>query len=116
MQLTPPPNFQFSSDACLTYRTNFNVRASIFRSILPDSSATPTHMTPSVKKTTGKLAIYRWCSPSTPVFSTIKTDRHDITEILLKVALNTTTTLTLPTVWYSFLHFISIILILTEEL
>ena len=25
----------------------------------------------------------------TPVFSTIKTDRHDITDVLLKVALNT---------------------------
>jgi hypothetical protein len=28
-------------------------------------------------------------SPGTPVSSTNKTDRHDITEILLKVALNT---------------------------
>ena len=31
----------------------------------------------------------RWFSPDTPVPSTNKTDRHDITEILLKVALNT---------------------------
>ena len=31
----------------------------------------------------------RWFSPSTPVASTNKTDLHDITEILLKVALNT---------------------------
>ena len=31
----------------------------------------------------------RWFSPGTPVFSTNKTDRHDITAILLKVALNT---------------------------
>jgi hypothetical protein len=31
----------------------------------------------------------RWFSPSTPVSSTNKNDRHDITEILLKVALNT---------------------------
>jgi hypothetical protein len=30
-----------------------------------------------------------WFSPGTPVSSTNKTDRHDITEILLKVALNT---------------------------
>ena len=30
-----------------------------------------------------------WLSQSTPVSSTNKTDRHDITEILLKVALNT---------------------------
>ena len=30
-----------------------------------------------------------WFSPDTPVSSTNKTDRHDITEILLKVVLNT---------------------------
>jgi hypothetical protein len=35
------------------------------------------------------LATGRWFSPGTPVFSTNKTERHDITEILLKVALNT---------------------------
>jgi hypothetical protein len=29
-----------------------------------------------------------WFSLATPVLSTNKTDRHDITEILLKVALN----------------------------
>jgi hypothetical protein len=33
-----------------------------------------------------------WFSPGTPVSSTNKTDRHDKTEILLKVALNTTHT------------------------
>ena len=32
-----------------------------------------------------------WFSPGTPVFSTNKTDRHDISEILLKVGLNTKT-------------------------
>ena len=32
-----------------------------------------------------------WFSPGTPVSSTNKTDCHDITEILFKVALNTTT-------------------------
>ena len=31
----------------------------------------------------------RWFSPGTPLSSTNKTDRHDIIEILLKVALNT---------------------------
>ena len=31
-----------------------------------------------------------WFSPGTPVFSTNKTDRHNITEILLEVALSTT--------------------------
>jgi hypothetical protein len=33
----------------------------------------------------------RWFSSGTPVSSTNKTDNHDITEILLKVALNTIT-------------------------
>ena len=37
------------------------------------------------------LAAGLWFSPGTPVFSTNKTDRQDITEILLKVALNTIT-------------------------
>ena len=35
------------------------------------------------------LATDRWFSPGTLVSSTNKTNRHDITEILLKVALNT---------------------------
>jgi hypothetical protein len=33
----------------------------------------------------------QWFSPGSPVSSTNKTDRHDITEILLKVALSTIT-------------------------
>ena len=37
------------------------------------------------------LATGRWFYPGTPVSSTNKTVSHDITEILLKVALNTTT-------------------------
>ena len=35
------------------------------------------------------LATGRWFSPGPPVSATNKTDCHDITEILLKVALNT---------------------------
>ena len=35
------------------------------------------------------LAHGRWFSPGTPASSTTKTDRHDIAEILLKVAINT---------------------------
>ena len=35
------------------------------------------------------FATSRWFSPGTPVSSTNKSDRHDITEILFKVALNT---------------------------
>ena len=37
------------------------------------------------------LAAVRWFSPGTPVSFINKTDCHDINEILLKVALNTTT-------------------------
>jgi hypothetical protein len=36
-----------------------------------------------------KLTAGWWLSPGTPVSSTNTTDRHDITKILLKVALNT---------------------------
>jgi restriction endonuclease len=35
------------------------------------------------------LAQGRWFSPGTPASSTTKTGRHDIADILLKVALNT---------------------------
>jgi hypothetical protein len=35
------------------------------------------------------LAYGRWFSPGTPASSTTKTGRHDIDEILLKMALNT---------------------------
>ena len=35
------------------------------------------------------LAVGRWFSLGTPVFSTNKTERHIIAEILFKVALNT---------------------------
>ena len=38
-----------------------------------------------------RLEAGRWFSMGTPVSSTNKTDRHDITEIFLKVALNTLT-------------------------
>jgi hypothetical protein len=35
------------------------------------------------------FATHAWFSPGIPVSITNKTDRHDITEVLLKVALNT---------------------------
>jgi hypothetical protein len=43
-----------------------------------------------------RLVTGRWCSPGTLVSSTNKSNRHDITEILLKMALNTNQT-TKPT-------------------
>ena len=39
------------------------------------------------------LAITWWFSPGPPVFSTNRTDRHDITEIVFKVLLNTMATI-----------------------
>ena len=42
-------------------------------------------------KFVSKLEAGRWYSPGTPVSSTNKTDRHDMTEILLTVSLNTIT-------------------------
>ena len=45
--------------------------------------------TPLCDKVCQWLAIGRWFSSGTPVSSTKTTDRHDITGILLKVALNT---------------------------
>jgi hypothetical protein len=44
------------------------------------------------------LGAGRWFSPGTPVSSTNKTDSHDITKILLKVALNT---LPMPTYYWN---------------
>jgi hypothetical protein len=41
-----------------------------------------------VDKVCQGLATSRWFSPDTPVSSTNTTDRHNITEILLKVVLN----------------------------
>ena len=42
-----------------------------------------------------RLTTGRWFSPGTLISSTNKTNRHDITEILLKVSLNTFLILTL---------------------
>jgi hypothetical protein len=38
--------------------------------------------------TTYAISGHRWFSPDSPVFSTNKTDSHDITKIVLEVALN----------------------------
>jgi hypothetical protein len=45
--------------------------------------------TPFCDKVCQGLAHGRWFSPGTSASSTTKTGRHDIAEILLKVALNT---------------------------
>ena len=48
-----------------------------------------TRLTAASDKVYQLLAHGRWLSPGTPASSTTKTGRHDIAEILLKVALNT---------------------------
>ena len=48
-----------------------------------------TRLAPASDKVSQVLAHGRWFSPGTPASSTAKTGRHDIAEILLKVALNT---------------------------
>ena len=48
-----------------------------------------TRLTVTSDKVYQLLAHGRWFSPGTPASSTTKTRRHDIAEILLKVALNT---------------------------
>jgi hypothetical protein len=41
------------------------------------------------EKVVQRLATGQWFSPGAPISSTNRTDRHDIAEILLKVALST---------------------------
>ena len=48
-----------------------------------------TRLTVASDKVYQLLAHGRWFSPGTPASSATKTGRHDIAEILLKVALNT---------------------------
>jgi hypothetical protein len=55
------------------------------------------------------LAHGQWFSPATPASSTIKTGRHAIAEILLKVALNTINQIILMKI-YILLVMLSIIL------
>ena len=52
-------------------------------------SMSPVLDTTLCDKVSQLLATGRWFSTGSPLFSTNKTGRHDITEILLKVALNT---------------------------
>ena len=60
----------------LTLRVRIPLRRGVFDTTLCD-------------KVCYLLAAVRWCSTNTPVSSTNKTDRHDITKIFLKVALYT---------------------------
>ena len=54
-------------------------------------NSNPAHGTTLCGKVCLLLAAGWWFSPGTPVSFTNKTERHEITEILLNVALNTNT-------------------------
>jgi hypothetical protein len=66
-----------------------NISAILWRSVLLEKETRSTRWKPlTCRNVCQWLATGRWFSPGFPVSSTNKTDRHDITEILLKVALN----------------------------
>jgi hypothetical protein len=56
------------------------------------------------------LTAARWFSSGTPVSSTNRTDRHDITEILFKVALNTITPIDITSVSTNLLSYFGTLL------
>jgi hypothetical protein len=61
------------------------------------------------------LARGRWYSPGTLASSTTKTGRHNIAEILLKVALNTKNQIKSIMLFENVLHKLKNVLVLTEE-
>jgi hypothetical protein len=61
------------------------------------------------------LAHGRWYSPGTLASSTTKTGRHNIAEILLKVALNTKNQIKSIMLFENVLHKLKNVLVLTEE-
>jgi hypothetical protein len=75
---------------CLNYVWETRYKSEIKQCKLSTIELSITHHIFQTDKVGQWLATGRWFSPGTPVSSNNKTDRHDITEILLKVALNTT--------------------------
>ena len=75
--------YNYICNQCLSPLTSW-VRISLKRSVLD---------TTLCDKVCRWLATGRWYFPGSPVSTTNKTDRHDIAEILLKVALNIITSL-----------------------
>ena len=70
-------------------------KASVIRTTAYDTDVVSSNLdqgevcTTLCDKVCQRLATGRWFSPASPVSSSNTTDRHDIAEILLKVALNT---------------------------
>jgi hypothetical protein len=76
----------------LDYLTTHTSLSAIRRGFAPDFEITKrcTRLAAASDKAYQLLAHGRWFSPGTPASSITKTGRYDIAEILLKVALNTT--------------------------
>jgi hypothetical protein len=73
----------------LTTHTNLSLKRREFASGFVNYKKGCTRLAAASDKVYQLLAHGRWFSPGTPASSTTKTGRHDIAEILLKVALNT---------------------------
>ena len=65
-----------------------------------------TRLTAANDKVYQLLAHGWWFYPGTPASSTTKTGRHELAEILLKVALNTNQSINVPSVDYGFYEFL----------
>ena len=90
--------FRQISSVVLTWVTRWEIQAQIVSSNPALSRSTRS----LCDKVYQWLATSQWFSPGTPVSSTNKTYRHDIPEILLKVALNTITITLTPHLNLSF--------------
>jgi hypothetical protein len=78
-----------SLDILYIYATNYIVIVQLYITTNVVSSNPVVLDTTLCDKVCQWLVTDRWFSPGTPVSSTNKTDRHDITEISMKVVLNT---------------------------
>ena len=82
-------SFVCQSTVCLTHISLSPTNTAWVRAQLSKLQKGCTRLAAASDKVYQLLAHGRWFSPGTPASSTTKTGRHDIGEILLKVALNT---------------------------
>ena len=85
-QETNMPRCKVLNQQCYNWVFNL-LPSSAFISLASFLNSNPTHC----DKFYQRIVLDRWCFPGTAVSSTNKADRHDVTELLLKVALNTIT-------------------------
>jgi len=82
------PHFKFTWSCKITVKYNYFV-CRYTQNIMFKDLPIRARCTTLCYKVCQWLETGRWFSPGTQVSSTDKTDRHDITEMLLKMALNT---------------------------